>query len=130
MVAEKINASHPHIKIQHIYKKTLGDADLNTPLDKMPDIGVFTNDIRHDLINKKADIAVHSWKDLPVDLEQGTEIVGTIERGDMRDMLFLKSLVSIKEVSQFLAPHQGGKRIYPYFYHWLYLSKRRYNLKA
>ena len=90
LVAEKINASHPHIKIQHIYKKTLGDADLNTPLDKMPDIGVFTNDIRHDLINKKADIAVHSWKDLPVDLEQGTEIVGTIERGDMRDMLFLK----------------------------------------
>ena len=90
LVAEKISKTHPNIQIEHIYKKTLGDADLNTPLDKMPDIGVFTNDIREDLITHKADIAVHSWKDLPVDLEQGTEITGTINRADMRDMLFLK----------------------------------------
>ena len=56
----------------------------------MPDIGVFTNDIRNDLLNEVADIAVHSWKDLPVDLEEGTEIIGTLDRADMRDMIFLK----------------------------------------
>ena len=89
-MAEKLSHSFPDLKIQHIYKKTLGDEDLNTPLNKMPDIGVFTNDIRNDLINKVADIAVHSWKDLPVDLEEGTEIVGTLDRADMRDMIFLK----------------------------------------
>jgi hydroxymethylbilane synthase len=90
LVAEKLTHSFPELKIEHIYKKTLGDEDLNTPLNKMPDIGVFTNDIRNDLINKVADIAVHSWKDLPVDLEEGTEIVGTLDRADMRDMIFLK----------------------------------------
>jgi hydroxymethylbilane synthase len=90
LVAEKLTHSFPDLKIEHIYKKTLGDEDLNTPLNKMPDIGVFTNDIRNDLINKVADIAVHSWKDLPVDLEEGTEIVGTLDRADMRDMIFLK----------------------------------------
>ena len=63
---------------------------MTTPLSKMPDIGVFTNDIRNDLLNNVADIAVHSWKDLPVDLEEGTEIIGTLERADMRDMIFLK----------------------------------------
>ena len=89
-MAEKLTHSFPDLKIEHIYKKTLGDEDLNTPLNKMPDIGVFTNDIRNDLINKVADIAVHSWKDLPVDLEEGTEIVGTLDRADMRDMIFLK----------------------------------------
>ena len=89
-MAEKLSHSFPDLKIQHIYKKTLGDEDLNTPLNKMPDIGVFTNDIRNDLLNKVADIAVHSWKDLPVDLEEGTEIVGTLDRADMRDMIFLK----------------------------------------
>jgi len=89
-VAEKLTHSFPDLKIEHIYKKTLGDEDLNTPLNKMPDIGVFTNDIRNDLLNKVADIAVHSWKDLPVDLEEGTEIVGTLDRADMRDMIFLK----------------------------------------
>ena len=90
IVAEQISQSFPDIKIKHIYKKTLGDEDLNTPLNKMSDIGVFTNDIRNDLINKVADIAVHSWKDLPVDLGEGTEIVGTLDRADMRDMIFLK----------------------------------------
>ena len=90
LVAEQISSSFPEIKIEHIYKKTLGDEDLNTPLNKMPDIGVFTNDIRNDLLNGIADIAVHSWKDLPVDLEEGTEIVGTLDRADMRDMIFLK----------------------------------------
>ena len=90
LVAEQISRSFPEIKIEHIYKKTLGDEDLNTPLNKMPDIGVFTNDIRNDLLNGVADIAVHSWKDLPVDLEEGTEIVGTLDRADMRDMIFLK----------------------------------------
>ena len=89
-MAEKLSHSFPDLKIEHIYKKTLGDEDLNTPLNKMPDIGVFTNDIRNDLLNKVADIAVHSWKDLPVDLEEGTEIVGTLDRADMRDMIFLK----------------------------------------
>ena len=90
LVAERISKSFPDIEISHLYKNTLGDEDLTTPLNKMPDIGVFTSDIRNDLINKVADIAVHSWKELPLDLEEGTEIIGTLERADMRDMLFLK----------------------------------------
>ena len=90
-MSERISQSFPQIEIKHIYKKTLGDEDLYTPLSKMPDIGVFTNDIRNDLMNGVADIAVHSWKDLPVEMEEGTAIVGTIDRADMRDMIFLKS---------------------------------------
>ena len=88
-MAEKISQTSPDIQIQHLFKSTLGDTDLNTPLNKMPDIGVFTNDIRDDLLSKEADIAVHSWKDLPVELAEGTEIIGTLERADMRDMIFL-----------------------------------------
>ena len=61
LVAEKIAQSSPDIQIQHTFKSTLGDADLTTPLNKMPDIGVFTNDIRDDLLSGEADIAVHSW---------------------------------------------------------------------
>jgi hydroxymethylbilane synthase len=40
----------------------------------MPEMGVFTSDIREELLSGQADIAVHSWKDLPVDLEEGTEV--------------------------------------------------------
>ena len=52
---------------------------------------VFTNDIREELLNFNADIAVHSWKDLPVEMLEGTEIYSTIEREDPRDLLFFKS---------------------------------------
>ncbi|MEC8448350.1 MAG: hydroxymethylbilane synthase, partial [Pseudomonadota bacterium] len=90
LVAKEIRKQFPNINLEHIYKSTLGDADLTTPLNKMPDVGVFTNDIRNDLLNGEADIAVHSWKDLPVDLEKGTKISATIKRADKRDMFFIK----------------------------------------
>ena len=41
-------------------KDTSGDIDLTTPLHKMPEMGVFTSDIREELLSGKADIAVHS----------------------------------------------------------------------
>ena len=92
LVANEISKLFPEMKIKHIFKSTLGDLNQETPLDKMPEIGVFTNDIREDLVTNKADIAVHSWKDLPIDFEDGTEIIGTLPRADMRDMVFFKKL--------------------------------------
>ena len=53
LVAKEIRNQFPNINLEHIYKSTLGDADLTTPLNKMPDVGVFTNDIRNDLLNGK-----------------------------------------------------------------------------
>ena len=74
LVANEIYKLFPEIKIEHIFKSTLGDLNQDTPLDEMPEIGVFTNDIREDLVSNNADIAVHSWKDLPIDFEEGTDI--------------------------------------------------------
>ena len=89
-VSEVIKKKFPEIKINFKTKDTSGDIDLTTPLHKMPEMGVFTSDIRDELLTEKADIAVHSWKDLPVDLEEGTEIVATIKRADLRDVLIFK----------------------------------------
>ena len=91
LVADKINAKVDDFKFELITKETSGDIDLTTPLHQMPDAGVFTNDIREELLNFNADIAVHSWKDLPVEMLEGTEIYSTIEREDPRDLLFFKS---------------------------------------
>ena len=89
-VSEAIKKKFPEIKINFKTKDTSGDTDLTTPLHKMPEIGVFTSDIRKELLTEKADIAVHSWKDLPVDLEEGTKIAATIKRADLRDVLIFK----------------------------------------
>ena len=89
-VSETIKNKFPETKIIFKTKDTSGDIDLTTPLHKMPEMGVFTSDIREELLSGKADIAVHSWKDLPVDLEEGTEVAATIKRVDPRDVLIFK----------------------------------------
>ena len=91
LVSTELKHKFPDLEVELIFKSTLGDNDLTTPLNKMPDIGVFTSDIKKDLISGRGDLAVHSWKDLPVDTEPGTFICGTLQRADMRDMLFLKT---------------------------------------
>ncbi len=89
-VSREIKKKFPKINVIFKTKETSGDIDLTTPLHKMPEIGVFTSDIREELVSGKADIAVHSWKDLPVDLNEGTEIAATIKRADLRDVLIFK----------------------------------------
>ncbi len=80
----------PDLKIEYLTKSTSGDKDLKTPLSKMSSAGVFTDDLRKNLIQNKCDIIVHSWKDLPIDLGNDTMIAGTIKRSDQRDILFIK----------------------------------------
>ena len=59
------SSKFPSIKLNYITKSTSGDRDLKTPLSEMPTEGVFTDDLRDELIKKKCDIIIHSWKDLP-----------------------------------------------------------------
>lgn len=90
LVADEIKKKHPDINVTHSYRDTKGDIDLTTPLSKMPEQGVFTSDLRDALLNDEADMVVHSWKDLPVEMPKGTDIVSTLPRSDSRDILFFK----------------------------------------
>ena len=87
---EYFKSKFPKIEIKYITKSTSGDKDLKTPLYQMPSEGVFTNDLRDDLINNKCDLIVHSWKDLPIEVGDKTKISITLKRSDKRDILFLK----------------------------------------
>ena len=80
----------PEIEIEYVTKSTSGDKDLVTPLSEMPSEGVFTNDLRDELIRDKCDLIVHSWKDLPIEVGEQTKISATLKRSDMRDILFVK----------------------------------------
>ena len=90
LVGDAIKDRKSDMSIEYLYKDTRGDIDLTTPLSQLPEIGVFTSDLRESLINEEADIAVHSWKDLPINLTKGTKIIGTLPRADMRDIIFFK----------------------------------------
>lgn len=76
--------------IDYLFKTSLGDQNQDDPLWKMPEKGVFTQDLTKDLIDEEISLVVHSWKDLPVEEHPETTIAGTMARGDQRDLLLFK----------------------------------------
>ena len=94
-----LQKKNTNLKIEYILKSTSGDKDLNTPLSEMPMEGVFTNDLRNELINNNCDLIIHSWKDLPLDVGNQTEVAITLDRADPRDLFFIKKN-SVKKINE------------------------------
>lgn len=69
---------------------SIGDAVLDKPLYELGVTGVFTKNLDVALINKKIDIAVHSFKDVPTKLPNGMVQAAILKRGDFNDILVLK----------------------------------------
>jgi hydroxymethylbilane synthase len=90
-VGEVLRAAHPQIEINYSFHESLGDQNLNDPLWKMPEKGVFTQDFRAGLLRGDFDLVVHSWKDLAIEDDLETEIVATLPRADQRDLLLVRN---------------------------------------
>jgi hydroxymethylbilane synthase len=89
-VGDALKKNNPSLKITFQFRESLGDKNSSSPLWKMPERGVFTEDFHADLISGAADLVVHSWKDLPVEEREGTKIVATMPRADARDVLLVR----------------------------------------
>lgn len=81
------------LEIEFLFKSSMGDLQLDVSLKELPEKGVFTKDLQEDLQQGRCDCVVHSWKDLPVELPEGHQLVGTLEREDAQDVLLMKSSV-------------------------------------
>jgi hydroxymethylbilane synthase len=75
--------------------KTTGDKITDVPLAKVGGKGLFTKEIEEALIAGRADLAVHSLKDLPTELPGGLVLAAVPEREDPRDALIGKRLDEI-----------------------------------
>lgn len=64
-----------------------GDANLKEPLYDLGVVGVFTRSLDIALLNNEIDIAVHSMKDVPVNLPKGIVELAVLKRGEVRDLL-------------------------------------------
>src|SRR4051812_22806101 len=65
--------------------KTTGDTIADVPLAKVGTKGLFTKEIEEALLDGRADLAVHSLKDLPTELPEGLVLAAVPEREDPRD---------------------------------------------
>lgn len=73
-----------------VYIKSEGDIDLKTPLYEIGVQGVFTRSLDIALLNNKIDIAVHSMKDVPVQLAAGIVQSAVLERASYKDLFVYK----------------------------------------
>jgi hydroxymethylbilane synthase len=90
MVGSAITAAVPNANVDYLLKSSRGDREASISLWQSTDKGLFTTDISEALVSGDADIAVHSWKDLPVSSFPGTLVAGTLERADPRDVLLVR----------------------------------------
>ncbi len=70
-----------------VFIKSEGDLDLTTPLTEMGGKGVFTKALDDALLEKRIDLAVHSYKDLPTENPLPLIVSAVLEREDPRDSL-------------------------------------------
>ncbi len=75
------------IEIVHITSE--GDRDLTSPLSQFGGLGVFTREVQKAVLDGRADLAVHSLKDLPTEPALGLVLAGIPERGPLYDVLIL-----------------------------------------
>src|SRR5450755_3160507 len=75
--------------------KTTGDKITDVPLSQVGAKGLFTKEIEEALLEGRADLAVHSLKDLPTELPAGLVLAAAPEREDPRDALAGKRLADL-----------------------------------
>ncbi len=86
-VAGLLSASGPALEFEEVVVSTAGDRDTATPIHSMGGKGVFVKEVQAAVLDGRADIAVHSGKDLPAVTPEGLVLAAVPRRADARDAL-------------------------------------------
>ncbi|PNM56941.1 hydroxymethylbilane synthase [Vibrio mimicus] len=97
-VKDALMAAHPGLKVELVTMVTRGDVILDTPLAKVGGKGLFVKELEVAMLEGRADLAVHSMKDVPVDFPQGLGLVTICEREDPRDAFVSNTYAKIDDL--------------------------------
>jgi len=97
-VKERLVSCHPGLSVELVPMVTRGDVILDTPLAKVGGKGLFVKELELAMLEGRADIAVHSMKDVPVEFPEGLGLVTICEREDPRDAFVSNHYASIDEL--------------------------------
>jgi hydroxymethylbilane synthase len=84
-VRDRLMYAHPGLEVELIGMSTQGDRMLDTPLAKVGGKGLFVKELEQSLLDGRADLAVHSMKDVPVELPPGLHLPVILVREESRD---------------------------------------------
>ena len=99
-VQAQVNKHYPEIKVELLQIKTTGDKILDTPLSKIGGKGLFVKELEVAMLEGKADLAVHSMKDVPTILPEGLEISVITEREEPADAFISNHFDSFEQLPE------------------------------
>jgi len=96
-VKGELEKKYPGMEVSLLRIKTLGDKITDVPLAQVGGKGLFVKEIEEALLDGRADLAVHSMKDVPTEMPQGLHLAAIAQREDPRDAL-ISSGVLLKDL--------------------------------
>lgn len=99
-VSDLLKHHHPDLQIELVTMTTQGDKILDTPLAKVGGKGLFVKELETGMLEGRADIAVHSMKDVPVEFPTGLHLAVICEREDPRDAFVSNNFKSLDDLPQ------------------------------
>ncbi|OOF48805.1 hydroxymethylbilane synthase [Rodentibacter genomosp. 1] len=97
-VKDRLEALHPSLSVELVPMITKGDVILDTPLAKIGGKGLFVKELENALLEKRADIAVHSMKDVPMQFPEGLGLSVICKREDPRDAFVSNRYTSLDKL--------------------------------
>jgi hydroxymethylbilane synthase len=97
-VRAKLSALYPQCSIEILGMTTQGDQILDRALSKVGGKGLFVKELEVAMAAGHADLAVHSLKDVPMELPEGFDLVAVLEREDPRDAFVSNDYAALDEL--------------------------------
>jgi hydroxymethylbilane synthase len=97
-VKSQLLARHKEFVVELVVIKTTGDKIVDVPLAKVGGKGLFVKEIEEALLDGRADLAVHSVKDMPAELPDGLHLACMPPREDPRDVLVSRNGMGLDEL--------------------------------
>lgn len=97
-VKARLQALYPDLEIQLLGMTTQGDRILDVTLNKIGGKGLFVKELETALAEGRADLAVHSLKDVPMHLPEGFALAAILQREDPRDALVSNHYASLEDL--------------------------------
>ena len=99
-VSRALQQNHPGLKVELLPMTTRGDQILDAPLAKIGGKGLFMKELEVAILDGRADIAVHSMKDVPVEFPDGLELAVICERQDCRDAFVSNAFAAFDQLPE------------------------------
>ncbi len=97
-VKAQLEHFHPGLQVELVPMSTQGDKILDTPLAKIGGKGLFVKELEAAMLEGRADIAVHSMKDVPVEFPEGLQLQTICEREDPRDAFVSNNFATLADL--------------------------------